>query len=298
MTIHCQPLTRKRRGFPAPRGLLITDFDGTLLRSDRTLGDLDRKALEALAARQVLRIIATGRSMHSFETVGVKNLPVDYVIFSTGAGVVEWPEGRLVRKVDLPGREVRHICGVLRKAGLDLMVLQPIPKTHHFTYLAGDRPCEDFRRRLALYGPYAEKLPDDRCNFGEATQVLVIVPAEEGKRTLAAVREALPEFSVIQTTSPLDGASTWIEIFPNGVSKSATANWLAQQLAVSPGDTLSIGNDYNDLDLLDWAGTACVVANAPAAIRDRYTEVASNDEGGVAEAIHDWCAQRFDGRMA
>jgi hypothetical protein len=277
---------------------LITDFDGTLLRSDRTVSDRDRNALEALAARQILRIIATGRSMHSFETVGVAHLPVDYVVFSTGAGVVEWPTGRLVRKVDLPGGEVRHICEVLRRASLDLMVLRPIPQTHHFAYLAGDRPCEDFQRRLALYGRYAEKLPQNSRNFGEATQVLVIVPAEKGDRTLAAVREALPEFSIIQTTSPLDGKSTWIEIFPNGVSKSATADWLAQQLAVSPADSLSIGNDYNDLDLLDWAGTACVVANAPAALRDCYPAVASNDEDGVAEAIQNWCAQRLDGRMA
>ena len=279
----------KKSGRPAPRGLLITDFDGTLLRSDRTsFGRRDLEALNNLAARQIVRIIATGRSIHSFQTVGAKELPVDFVIFSTGAGVSEWPTGRLVRKVDLQQNEVSRICEVLREAGLDLMVLRPIPKTHHFAYLSGNNPCQDFDRRLSLYSPYAEKLSDKGRNFGEATQILVIEDAERGTEALMLVREKLSEFSIIQTTSPLDGKSTWIEIFPSGVSKSATANWLAQELGVLPEDSLSIGNDYNDLDLLDWAGTSCVVANAPREMRERYPVVASNNDDGVAEAISNW----------
>ena len=288
MTIQSHPLNHKQRGLPAPKGFLITDFDGTLLRSDRTFSSRDIDALKELATRQITRIIATGRSMHSFETVGVESLPVDYVIFSTGAGVVEWPTRRLVRKVGLKEQEVIQICEMLRAAGLDLMVLRPIPKTHHFAYLAGENPCADFDRRLKLYGPYAEKLQDGGRDFGEATQILVIVAAESGAEAITQVRKGLPDFSIIQTTSPLDGKSTWIEIFPRGVSKSATADWLARELAVLPADTLSIGNDYNDLDLLDWAGTSCVVANAPADLRERYSTVASNNDGGVAEAISKW----------
>lgn len=298
MTAHCKPLVHKQRGLPAPKGLLITDFDGTLLRSDRTFGSRDLNALRGLATRQIGRIIATGRSMHSFRTVGVESLPVDYVIFSTGAGIVEWPTGRLVRQVNLAQREVTHICKVLKASRLDLMVLRPIPQTHHFAYWSGDSPCADFDRRRILYGPYAEKLKNNGRNFGEATQILVIVAAERGAEALARVRTALPDFSIIQTTSPLDGESTWIEIFPHGVSKSATADWLAQELAVPPEATLSIGNDYNDLDLLDWAGTSCVVANAPADLRNRYSTVASNNEGGVAEAIDRWCAQQPDWHSA
>ena len=149
-----------------------------------------------------------------------------------------------------------------------------------------------------MYGPYAEKLTDNGRHFGEATQVLVIEEAERGTEALMLVREKLPDFSVIQTTSPLDGKSTWIEIFPNGVSKSATADWLARELGVLPEDALSIGNDYNDLDLLDWAGASCVVANAPRELKERYPVVASNDEGGVAEAIKSWYAQWLNGRTA
>jgi len=287
MIAQLQP-THRQQGLPAPKGLFLTDFDGTLLRSDRTFNPMDLTALERLADLNIVRIVATGRSMHSFLTVGVKHLPVDFVIFSTGAGVAEWPSGRLIRKVSLKSQQVRHICAELHAAKLDLMVLRPIPQTHRFAFLSAGRPCPDFIRRLKLYRPYAERLNDSGRSFGEATQVLVIIPAEAGPAALEKVRSALPEYSIIHTTSPLDGESTWIEIFPEGVSKSATAAWIAQQLKVLRRDTLSVGNDFNDLDLLDWAATSYVVANAPGRLLSRYSAVASNNDGGVAEAIRKW----------
>jgi len=49
-----------------------------------------------------------------------------------------------------------------------------------------------------------------------------------------------------------------------------------------------VGNDFNDLDLLEWAQTRFVMANAPAELRERFPTVASNDSCGVAEAIARW----------
>jgi hypothetical protein len=49
-----------------------------------------------------------------------------------------------------------------------------------------------------------------------------------------------------------------------------------------------LGNDYNDLDLLEWSAASFVVANAPDALRNRFAAVASNNKCGVAEAIDRW----------
>jgi hydroxymethylpyrimidine pyrophosphatase-like HAD family hydrolase len=90
----------------------------------------------------------------------------------------------------------------------------------------------------------------------------------------------------------LDGKSTWIEIFPAGVSKSRTAKWLASRLGIPDLQTLSVGNDYNDADLLEWAASSFVTANAPEALRQRFPIVASNNHGGVSEAIERWLDNR------
>lgn len=87
------------------------DLDGTLLCSDRTFDAVDLHALKQLGDQGVVRAIATGRSMYSFNTVTDSNLPVDFVIFSTGAGVAQYPGGWIIRKVSLEPHEVEHAWG-------------------------------------------------------------------------------------------------------------------------------------------------------------------------------------------
>ena len=70
------------------RGLFLTDFDGTLLRSDGTFAQKDLDALDTLNRRGIKTAIATGRSLYSFINSPGIDLPVDYVIFTMGAGVV------------------------------------------------------------------------------------------------------------------------------------------------------------------------------------------------------------------
>jgi hypothetical protein len=98
---------------------------------------------------------------------------------------------------------------------------------------------------------------------------------------------------VIRTTSPLDGRSTWIEIFPTTVSKSLTAAWLADTLGIDQQKVASVGNDYNDIDLLEWTPNSYVVNNAPSDLKNRFTCVASNNDGGVAEAAGRWITERY-----
>ncbi len=271
-----------------PAGLFITDLDGTLLRSDRTFAAADLAALRRLGERGVVRVVATGRSIFSFESVRPAGLPIDYVIFSSGAGIAEHSGGRIVRSASLETDEIRHAVGILRSLRLDFMVQRSIPDSHIFGYVAGTDANPDFEARIALYRRFAFPLPDDIDRFGPATQLVAIVPPAQAPAALAAVRRMLKGLSIIRTTSPLDGRSTWIELFPAGVSKSLATEWLAAELGVSRAHTLAVGNDFNDLDLLEWARTRFVMGNAPVELRERFPAVASNDGCGVAEAIARW----------
>jgi len=273
-----------------PTGLFITDLDGTLLRSDRTFAASDLAALRRLGERGVVRVVATGRSIFSFENVQSAGLPVDYVIFSSGAGVAEHPGGKILRSASLEAAEIRPAVALLRALNLDFMVQRAIPDTHVFGYVAGTGTNPDFAARIALYRRFAFPLSEDIDGFGPATQLVAIVPPGRAKAALTAVRRKLDSLTVIRTTSPLDGRSTWIEIFPAGISKGQTAEWLAAGLGVARTHTLAVGNDFNDLDLLEWAQSAFVMANTPEELRRRFPAVASNDYCGVAEAIERWMA--------
>jgi Cof subfamily protein (haloacid dehalogenase superfamily) len=276
-----------RKGDP-PCGLFVCDFDGTLLRSDRSFSNADLEALKQLDEFGIVRVIATGRSIYSLNTVPISELPMDFIIFSSGAGIIQHPGGQIIRKVNLGAHEVSRAIAILRAEDLDFMVHRPIPDNHVFGYFESTPANADFKRRIDLYSQFAFPLDDVSDGFGTATQLLAILPPAGSLQVIETIRKKLPGFNIIQTTSPLDGQSIWIEIFPATVSKGLTVAWLTAEFDLDPGRTLSIGNDYNDLDLLEWTASSFVVENAPDELKERFPVVASNNESGVAEGIERW----------
>ena len=272
------------------KGLFVCDFDGTLLRSDRSFSEEDLAALKHIGQLGIVRAIATGRSIYSINTISISHLPVDFLIFSSGAGINRHPAGQLIRSTGLQVHQVTQAIEILQMNNLDFMVHRPVPDNHAFSYYEATRGNSDFKKRIEIYQQFAQPLEANPDGFDLAAQLLAVVPPDDTRPLMQILRKALPGFSVIQTTSPLDGCSTWIEIFPATVSKSLATAWLAGAFDLGARQTLSVGNDYNDLDLLEWAGSSFVVANAPPDLTERFATVASNDDGGVAEAIHCWLA--------
>jgi Cof subfamily protein (haloacid dehalogenase superfamily) len=271
------------------RGLFITDFDGTLLRSDGTLAQRDLDALISLSRRGITTAVATGRSLYSFNTSPGVELPVDYIIFTTGAGVVNRPEGKLVYRVNLTRDMAMQALDIFKEYRLDFFLHGPVPDNYKFLYCRTTPNNPDFETRLHRYRPFGKPFDAASGNgFKEVSQLLAVIPENAVNDVVEKVREALPELSVIKTTSPLDHQSTWIELFHPNVSKSKTTAWLAAELAVDVLNTAAIGNDYNDQDLLEWASHSFVVENAPEDLKNRFQPVASNNDGGVAEAIENW----------
>ncbi|MFH0998268.1 MAG: HAD hydrolase family protein [Pseudomonadota bacterium] len=278
-----------------PGAMLITDLDGTLLGSGGSLTKQDMDALFSLGQEGVVRVIATGRSLYSFKAVAGNRLPVDYVIFSTGAGVITFPDGRLIRKIHLDAGAVSSAVRIFMEFGLDFMVHQPIPDNHRFLYHGSGTDNPDFHRRLARYSEFCRPIENASSNIGSASQLLAVVNHDNSDFVITALKSKLAGYSVIRSTSPLDGESTWIEVFAPGVSKSQCAAWLADRLNIDKKLVLAVGNDYNDLDLLEWAGTAFLVDNAPDILKNRFACVASHDHGGVAEAVHLWTKSQKGG---
>ncbi len=281
------------------RGLFVVDLDGTLLTSERRIARQDLDALEQLREMEYLVAIATGRSKYSFDQLMLQlgcsgsssPLPVDYVIFSTGAGVMDYPRQKLLKSYTLCLDEVRRTSDYLQIAGLDFMIHKPVPDTHHLLYSVsgGDNP--DFNRRLALYHDFANPLSLAALEkFAGATQILCIVADESGHAVAADIAATCKQCSVIKATSPLDGVSLWIEIFAPTVSKSKAVRWLADTVGLHQKNICAVGNDYNDVDLLHWAGQGFLVANGPPSLQSCFPSVASNDNGGVREAVARWLA--------
>lgn len=287
------------RGGRRPVGLVATDLDGTLLGSDHTLGPRDEAALRALGRAGVVRVVATGRSRWSAERVLAPDFPIDYLVFSSGAGIVDWKSGRLLARHSFEAGDAARAARALRRLGLDFMVHAPVPHSHRFRYVRS-RPRAanaDFDRRIERYGEFArpweegtgegeeeERAGEPPAAVRAASQFVAILDASEAA-VYEEVRAALPGLAVIRCTSPLDGRSVWIEVFPPGVGKGSAVAWLAARHRLGPAETAAVGNDYNDADMLEWSRFAFAVGNAAPELRERYRVVSSNDAGGFSDAV-------------
>jgi HAD superfamily hydrolase (TIGR01484 family) len=274
-------------------GMVVTDLDGTLLHGNGLISSTDLNTLDSLHDRKILRVIATGRSLFSAYRALDKGLPIDFLIFSSGAGTVDWATKRIIQKHTMNKASVKNAVQLLFQMNIEFMIHNPIPDNHTFTYFGTGENNPDFLRRLELYREFATRGSRSEHNFQDACQVVAIEPLEGENSTYRILQKELPFLKVIRTTSPIDGHSTWIELFPHTVSKARAAEWLRSHHGVNEETVCSIGNDYNDLDLLNWASTSFLVDNAPDDLKAQFPIVRSSREDGFSDAVERWLKTNF-----
>ena len=270
------------------KGMVVTDLDGTLFQKNHRISERNYRTLLELGERGIIRVIATGRHLFSAHKVLSFDFPIDFLVFSSGAGILAWPQQELLFSVSMSQEEVSLAFDSLSRRSLDFMVHRPIPDNQYFTFFPTGQRNPDFEARCKLYENFATPGRQQQPPIGEACQLVAIEPHFRKLSHYAEIRGELDELTVIRTTSPLDGRSRWIEIFAKEVSKAQASIRIAQTLGVREEAVMAIGNDYNDLDLLRWAARSFVVNDAPEELLALFPKVSSGDESDFSEAVSLW----------
>lgn len=263
--------------------MLITDLDGTLLDDKGKLSEENFATLRRLGKEEVVRVVATGRNYVSFLRLKLEDFPIDYLVFSSGAGIMDLKTKEILHNSYIPMVEVSMIIKVLMNLNISFMVHDIVPDNHRFLFHDSGQTGTDFHKRIEVYRDYAWPLRIDPPNYSNACQVLAIITSQI--ELLEDLRDKLNLFRVIRTTSPLDGKSMWVEIFPHDVSKGHAVSWLCKKLGISEKECVGIGNDYNDLDLLETVGFPFVVENAPVELKQLFPVCKSNNDHGFSDAV-------------
>ncbi len=262
--------------------MVVTDLDGTLLNSDQQVSAEDFAMLMDLGRRDIIRVIATGRSPFSFQRVIPPDFPIDYLVFSSGAGIMDYHTKEILYSKNLPEKIVHGIADQLRNHGITFKVLAPVPENHHYVYYQNGELHPDFIRRMENYRGYEKPISFDPPNFGEACQFLIILPPDPAQ--FNELKSLFTGVKVIRATSPMDHQSIWMEIYHEDVSKGNAVQFLCRKHQVTRDQVMGIGNDYNDTDLLSFVGQPVVVSNAPEELKAIYRQTRSHNESGFSGA--------------
>jgi len=268
--------------------MIITDLDGTLLNDKAQISETNRKSLIDLGNKHIIRVAATGRSLFLVNKVLESDFPIDFLIFSSGAGIYDWKKKTLLKSHQLNSQQVEKISTIIKKQCNNLMIFETIPENHKFHYWINEKVETDFINRLNKF-QLVSKIISGSFYYKDATQVMTILPEdlELFNEIQQELYKQVENIKIIRASSPIDGKSIWCEIFPDTVSKGEAVKWLCKKLNISLKNTTSIGNDYNDLDMLNITQNAFVVKNSPDELlsNSKFKIVKSNNKDGFSEAI-------------
>ena len=81
----------------------------------------------------------------------------------------------------------------------------------------------------------------------------------------------------------------YLEVMHPEATKGRALAAVAEYFGVKQDEVMAVGDSYNDLEMIRWAGLGVAMANAPSVVRKEADYVTcSNDENGVAEALERW----------
>lgn len=266
--------------------LVAIDLDGTLLNGKKEITPRNKAALIAAKAKGVKVVICTGRplrAIHPFLQELNLEEAGDYSITFNGGLVQQNDTGKIIEKNVLTFEQVQELITLAQSLDLPLDLLSE-EKVFNVATSADHPSLYSTMNPLLTHLPtLISELQEDRVynkaviGFDQAFLDAQIqkIPSE--------IRES---FEVIKSRDML------LEFMPKGVTKAYGLSLLVRDLGLKQTEVMSIGDEENDLSMIEYAGVGVAMGNAVAqvkAVADIVT--ATNEEDGVAKVVETYILQ-------
>ena len=271
-----------------PIRLIALDIDGTLLDSHGALPAQDLLAIQEAAARGIQIMLVTGRRFLSARQIA-EGLACEVELIVSNGAVVKSMSGQTHYRALLPAAAAREVMGITRefRQWTGVIFDRPAPPYVVFEKIDWEGP---------FVGPYlrkyreqvAETQPLEDCMNGEdPVEVMFIGGCQvirEALRLLEPHREA-HGFTLALTEYESKGFSMLDALRPGVTKGAALAEWTRQR-GIASQDVMAIGDNWNDREMLEFAGVPIVMGNSVLELQSQgWAVTRTNDEAGVAEAI-------------
>ncbi|MEZ5346777.1 MAG: Cof-type HAD-IIB family hydrolase [Pyrinomonadaceae bacterium] len=287
--------------------LLALDLDGTLLNSSGLLPEENIKAIRKAEEKGVLVTIASGRRFRDARPVAIEiglNAPV---ICHNGALVKYADSLETVAATTIPTNTVRNILEAGKDNGGEALVsVDPHGKGTllYETISEENIPLQKYvvwSKRL--HGDEAEEAVHHVEDISKGLEMLEVVhisysgTCSKMSDLQSQLHTSLEESVNIMATVYPGLDFTLLDILPPNTSKATAIEKLTSINGLKREDVMVIGDNFNDIEMLEYAGTPVVMGNADASLlrrREFYTTL-GNDENGVAEAINKYILGDING---
>ena len=270
-----------------PIRLLAVDIDGTLLNSQFHISPVDLHALHRAQESGIEVVLVTGRR-HAFALPLAQQLGFDLWLISSNGAVTRSLSGDSFHRDFLPIETCRQLCAAMRefrgnsvitfdKESQGALVLERLDELT----VSIQRWLEKNMRFIEFVIPIEDALVTDPV---QAMFCGSIARMQDALSCLDASR-LRDRITVLRTEYPLRDLSI-VDVLNRDCSKGHALKRWAKHRGIAREQVMAIGDNYNDVEMLAFAGLPFIMGNASAELRScGWPVTLSNDENGVATAI-------------
>jgi len=267
--------------------LLATDIDGTLLNPQFKISDGDLMALRRAHAAGIEIVLVTGRR-HTFALPIAKQLGFDLWLISSNGAVTRSLTGETFHRDMMPAETCRRLCGAMQEFRGNT-VLTFDKETKGAIVLEGlDELGASIRRWLEKNMEYIEfVVPIENALVNDPVQAMFCGTMARMSQALRGLDGAGMDGSVtvLRTEYPERDLSM-IDVLNAGCSKGHALERWARHRGLSREQVMAIGDNHNDVEMLEFAGHPVIMGNACEELRSRgWTVTRGNDACGIAAAV-------------
>ena len=260
--------------------LIAIDMDGTLLNPQHQITSRVKAAIAAARDKGVAVVLATGRPFvgiqRHLDELGLVQ-EGQYCVTYNGALVQKADTGECVAETPVSFTDYLYYEQLSRELGVKFQAL-----THSHMYTANKDISRFTIHEVGLTGmPLRYRAVDEMDTSLVFPKVMMI---DEPEILDAAIARLPPE--VHERNTLLKSAPFFLEILHKSVNKGTGVKLLSERLGIQPEEVMALGDQENDLAMIEFAGTGVAMGNAIDSLKAAAQFVTkSNQDDGVAYAI-------------
>ena len=261
--------------------MIVSDFDGTLVQGDGNVSEKNIKAINEYIDAGGIFVISTGRVPSAIlsraRELGLKGL----ISCCQGTIILDIESGNMLFDQRLPEKTTVDACREMEKLGLHIHAYD---LWEYYSNIDDEmlRYYQDITETKAIL-VLNEKLSDFISKKGlGAYKLLAMVLPEDNAKIVAKLKEAnIPDCDITKSAKFL------VEIVNDKCSKGSAVSFLAKHYGIEIEKTVGIGDNYNDISMIEAVGLGVAVANAEDALKQKADYICenSNEQSAIAEVI-------------
>lgn len=275
---------KEYRNHAGPYKLVALDVDGTLINDDHELTAATREAVRAVHKQGAKIVLCTGRGAVStlplLEQLGLDGI----VITHNGAATIRSTDREVLHTFSFPISRILPMIAYCRERSIHFDI-----NTAFDIYV--EQMTEEIRDVYKLF--FADPVVlDDITAFSEPVVKLCV--AGEGD----VLERFMADWDAMDTRGlrMMRSGDYFVDVMHEQTSKGNALKALAEQWGIRREEVLAIGNYFNDLEMIRYAGLGIAMANSPEEVKQAADALTgSNNEDGVSRALIRYCLNGTDG---